>query len=74
MGEIIAQVPQRIPGLVSAEADLDDKRVAHSFTYDRNDVFIKEMLCERNVKAYGPLLDPALVPAPPREYAAKRNA
>jgi predicted amidohydrolase len=72
MGEIIAQVPQRIPGIVSAEVDLDDKRIAHGFTYDRNDVFIKEMLCERRPDAYGPLSDPSLVPPPPREYPVRK--
>ena len=74
MGEIIAQVPQRIPNIVSAEVDLDDKRVAHGFTFDRNDVFIKEMLCERRPDAYGPICDASLVPKPPREYSVKRGA
>jgi hypothetical protein len=72
MGEIIAQVPQRIPNIVSAEVDLDDKRVAHGFTFDRNDVFIKEMLCERRPDAYGPICDASLVPKPPREYGVKK--
>ena len=72
MGEIIAQSPYRTPGIVSAEVDLDNKRVAHSFTFNRDDVFIREMLCERRPEAYRPLCDPSLVPPPPREYAVKK--
>lgn len=68
MGEIIAQMPHRIPGVVTADVDLDIKRVAHSFTHNREDVFIDEMLCERRPDAYAPLCDPALVPPPPREH------
>ncbi len=68
MGETIAQMPHRMPGVVTAEVDLDIKRVAHGWTYDRDDVFIEEMLCERRVDAYAPLCDESLVPAPPREY------
>lgn len=71
MGEFIAQMPHRIPGVVTAEVDLDIKRVAHGFTYDRQDVFIDEMLCERRPDAYAPLCDPSVVPAPPREYGPK---
>jgi len=71
MGEFIAQMPHRIPGVVTAEVDLDIKRVAHSFTYNRHDVFIEEMLCERRPDAYAPLCDPSLVPPPPRKYEIK---
>jgi len=68
MGEYIAQTPHRVPGIVTAEVDLDIQRVAHGFTHNREDVFIDEMLCERRPDAYGPLCDPSLVPDPPREY------
>jgi len=68
MGQVIAQMPTRTPGLVTADVDLDMKRVAHSFTWGNDDVFIDEMLCERNVKAFAPLVDEGLVPPPPREY------
>ncbi len=68
MGEFIAQMPHRIPGIVSAEVDLDIRRVAHNFTYDRDDVFIEEMLSERRPEAYGPICDPSLVRPPPRQY------
>jgi len=68
MGQVITQMPTRTPGLVTADVDLDLKRVAHGFTWGNDDVFIDEMLCERNVKAFGPLVDESLVPSPPRTY------
>ncbi|NOZ20056.1 MAG: carbon-nitrogen hydrolase family protein [Planctomycetes bacterium] len=71
MGEYIAQMPHRVPGIVTSEVDLDIKRVAHGFTYDREDIFIEEMLCERRPDAYAPLCDASLVPDPPRGYETK---
>lgn len=68
MGQVIAQMPTRTPGIVTADIDLDLKRVAHGFSWGNDDIFIDEMLCERNVAAYAPIADGSLVPAPPREY------
>jgi len=68
MGEIVAQCPQRAPGIVSIDVDLDIKRIAPGFSFDGTDVFMDEMLCERRPEVYGPLCDPALVPPPPRDH------
>ncbi|MBN1670060.1 MAG: carbon-nitrogen hydrolase family protein [Kiritimatiellae bacterium] len=74
MGEIVAQSPQRAPGIVSIEVDLDIKRIAPGFTCDGTDVFMDEMLCERRPEIYAPLCDPALVPPPPREHPQRTDA
>lgn len=68
LGEVIAQAPHRTPCVVTAEVDLDLRRVSHNFTYDRDDVWIDEMLSERRPQTYGPICDPGLVPPPPRRY------
>jgi predicted amidohydrolase len=53
-------------GLSVATVDLDAERVAHGFTWHDEGCFRADMLADRRPDAYGPLTDPALVPAPRR--------